>query len=486
MEKECSRCHKKFAASVEIQEVCPACLADEFSAVSAAAPVDAGTKRNKDFPKKSPAWRKGGAAARMSSGRLRCVLALILLILSVVFIALCNEMRPAYIPEFNLTQQLIISGCVSFISVLLLSSAFRHNKKFVLVSVPIVLVMGGGAPYLFYQEPQQIMEKESAATEKQYDKVLTADEERLAKFYTKIEQDKAGEHFCVLVLFENAASQEIAQQAHRCVAAALMRYLNADGERTASVHSEAYTARIYADMPARLYFAYNARKDVVEASGGIKKILSSFGRITHNHNDTGVFEVVVDAEALKGAEALRAAAAQPGTPDYFRANMELLNCADAETVKDTAERLMATYPQLVSRADEIRNRLEKMLKHYWDESPDAHKALVEAWLAYCDDKAAPGVKNVVLNLWLRDKKLWDEVAASLGSVFESELHNFLNNLSNKSADNELLLGVLDYLKQHGTAISLVLLESYTEVEDEEVRKRAQNAKASILMRSPSM
>lgn len=485
VEKECTRCHKKFSASVEIQEVCPACLADEFSAVSAVAPAESGAKRSKELAKRSNSWNKGSSVARASAGRLRCVMALLLFVLCVAFIAVINEMHIAYLPEFNMTHQFIISVSVSIISALLLCSAYRHNKKFVLVCVPVVLAMGGGSPYLFYRVTKPVKEKEVVEVEKQYEKVLHADEARIIEFYKKKEQDKAGEHFCVLVLFEDVESAEEAQQLHRCVAAALRRCLNVSGElsATASVHFEPYAAKNYPDMPAYLYFAYNARKDVVASAGGISKILSSIGRITQNHHDTGVYELVTDAATLKGSDAMRETAAQPDSSDYFKVNFDLLNCADAAVVQDTAERLIATYPQLVAHREEICNRLEELLKYYWNDTPDTHKSLVEAWLTYCDDKESTKVRNTILNLWQHDSARWEDVAATLGPVFETELQNFLNNLSDKSENRELLFNVLDYLQHHGTAQSLILIESYSQSDDEEMKKRALDAKASILLRN---
>ena len=59
---------------------------------------------------KSSDWkfRKGVALGR-SAGRLRSSLAFLLFVLCVVFIALINTVEISWLPQFNLTHQLIIS-----------------------------------------------------------------------------------------------------------------------------------------------------------------------------------------------------------------------------------------------------------------------------------------------------------------------------------------------------------------------------------------
>lgn len=482
VEKQCSRCKKVFSASVDSQEVCPTCVANEF----AVAEVDkeAVAMRQKRAAKSSDwKFRKGVALGR-SAGRLRSSLAFLLFVLCVVFIALINTVEISWLPQFNLTHQLIISVSGAVVASILLLSALRRNKLFIFASVCIILAMGAGIPYLFHLEALIEPEVDDSSVIKQYSKVLSMDDAKVRTFLARKESDKAGEHFCILVLYDGVDSQEKVQQLHRCIASSLTRCLNSGEERnrSASVTSEPYQASAYPNIEARLYFVYNAKKDVVANAGGIKEVLSLFGRITHEHNDSGIYELVVSEDKILGKAEDLEDAVHTESLNYAAANMNLLNCADAIVVKDAAERLDAAYPQLASRSDEVRLCLEKLLKFYWDEEPAAHLALVKAWITYCADQHESKVREAVLSLWQRDMQLWSDVAASLGSPFEGELHNFLNNLIDKSSENTLLMGVLDYLFHHGTAKSLAVLEGYLQSEDEEVKKLAKRAKDAILVR----
>lgn len=482
VEKECSRCKKIFSASVDSQEVCPACLADEFAV--AEVDTEAVAQRQKRSSKSADLKFRKGAAFVHSAGRMRSFLAFTLFVLCVGFIAIVNTVEIEWLPQFNFMHQLVISLSGAIVSSLLLLTVLRRNKLFIFASIGIILAMGAGMPYLFQLDLLIAPEQEEPSTVKQYSKVLSMDNAKVREFLARKESDKAGAHFCILVLYDDIDSQEKVQQLHRCIASSLTRCLNSGEERnlSASVTSEPFQAAAYPNIETRLYFVYNAKKDVLADAGGIRELLSLFGRITHEHLDSGVIELVVSEDKVLGRATDLEDAKNPESLNYVAANMKLLNCADAAVVKGAAERLDEAYPQLVSRSDEVRLNLEKLLKFHWDEEPETHVALVKAWITYCADQHESKVREAVLSLWQRDMNRWAEVAASLGSPFESELHNFLNNLSDKSSDNALLMGVLDYLVHHGTAKSLAILEGYLQSEDEAVKVLAKRAKDAILVR----
>ncbi|MBE6435010.1 MAG: hypothetical protein E7030_02265 [Akkermansiaceae bacterium] len=506
-----------FRASTESQDVCPACLNDEFG--SGVAAKDFG--REAFIKENSAAMRRQQArATRLSKnfrsataynliGMLRCGLGVILFMICVLLFLISDGDQMTFLNQLDYTYQLCISLGTALISSLLLLPSFTRHKIVVASFWVIMLSMGATMPSMWHFKVPNVSDYEPETAEEKPgdDAALTSGrhltDADLAYFNELKESRTRGVHYSVFVrcdlVKEDVAEGIISfgrmeQPTRNLIRTSLSRLMK--GAKVEINNS--------ADGSGVIFTVVN----VPDERKNISSILNRYGRVYYSEPAEGIYELLLEPDKVKIGDGYDAAVMlDPLHPSFAELNMKALRSLDAEIVRAAASRLAEANVNRLR--NDIAVRIIEALQQPWESEADTYNALAEALVVYAPHgmpqvadilwryfqnniRAGRGVsqrvavrlaqeapdkmKTPVLKLWQANPTAWNEVAGVLVEFMEPYM---IEQLTKKNLSVKDLTHVMNYLQSYGTSRALPALQPYVEHGDKAITRKASNTIDSI-------
>ena len=511
MERECSKCHRKFVSTKQDAEICPDCLKSEFVTVAPSLDAEERAELVAEYQDsmKRQAQRVASLGGVYSSGvafsvagKLRLALGLgIFLICGFLFLISDKESNATFLVGLDADSQRLISMILCMVSAVLVATASVRHKKTVWIVALLIAAMGWFMPVIWAaaQKPSAApvsQEGGESASGQQKSASATKDEESSGRLlndddlrvFTELKlPSQRVTNYAVFIDNQDSRSRGLLREA-------LNRLLEAE-----------YT-RAYTRANGALFVINN----VVGARRNISKFLSRFGTVTYAEPKRGIYEVRFDAD--------RANLVSQFSPDvltspihhsYVTANLSELRCLDPMRVRMSARSLAGSNVNVLRK--EIRDTLVEVLREPWTSEPDTYAALIDALVTYCQESDQEAVKlvlkyfegrralkrevtpnvtmflvraapkemvNPVLDYWCENPIEWNEMLYMLGDRVQAPLLSRLSSTSNLRQ----ITSILKYLETRGTKEALPVLERFLEYPDSIIRHSARMAREAILKR----
>ncbi len=498
MEKECSKCRRKFHATQEDISVCPECLKNEFATAAPKLSADEHAALMAEYH--SSMRRQSARAETMGgiyasghafnvAGTLRLALGLgIFAVCGFIFLVSDTDNGITFLTNEDLESQRLFSMIFCVVSAGLVVTASVYYKKTVYALGLFILLMGWFMPNMLQAAMKEAAKAKAAVMATQKQQNASTDENADGPVMTEADLQVFTSlktianritHYAVFIDNQDSRARGIVRDA-------LNRLLQAE-----------YT-RAYTRANGALYVATN----VLGSRKNISQILSRFGTVTYAEPARGLYEIRFDNDKANLVSQFSPdVLTSPMNPSYVTANLSELRCVDPMRVRMSARSLANSNVRVLR--GEIRAALLEVLAEPWESDPDTYAALIDAMVTY-SQKQDPEATAICFNYFETRRELKREVApdvirylilqkpeamvrpmvdmwcenpiawADMLDLLGYRVQNHLVSILQKTNDIRLTGSILKYLEEHGTKDAIPAVQPLLEHSDSIIRHSAKS------------
>lgn len=499
--------------------ICPECLKAEFSSASK---LDATELRALRDEYRGANQRQAARAERMNlgylsgeafstAGKIRFGIG-VFLFLVCLFIFLIGESNPSATPitELDVSEQRVFSIVFCWVAAGFVYFSTRRRPKVVFPVVAFLIVIGWFMPNLWSMVSNMVKPAAVVAVAEKTnpeDTVIEPTENR------RVLSDDD------LSVYTQHA-KKVRHLTHYGI------YVDVQDPRARGIIRDAFTRLLHAEN-TKPYTRSNGALFVVENIHAdrrdISDVLSRIGRVTYADVQSGIYEVLYDAEKANMVSQYSAEVLiSPQSTVFVTANLSELKCLDPMRVRMAARTLKGADVSY-SRGD-VRDVLVEVLNEPWENDPETYAALVDAAMVYAGRPSANSGENAprqaivdhcwqyfnmrfkqhrevsdeiinflieerkddmvdpIVEYWSKDPVGWNNVLLALSARAHEGVQARLLELLQSTSSIGTINAIMRYLQAEGTSAAIPVVEKFESHSDSMIRYAARTTLEALKKR----